>query len=262
MRVYVPRDACCRVVDTLRQLQTDPQRAGSQPKHIVCCVTNRTPQVNAREIFGFGVTHNLSTPAEIICAGAFEGVEGRRRVRSTQNVEISFFLPVWVDEAHWSRAKPELFEQCLRMWKADRGFSSVLPLPSPHVIAARIICRILTNMVAAEKQAGVLSMAAGETSDCFISGYFSVLRLLKQLTLEHADIAVYANETWTNFVNVPQTRLKSKCLNIGDLLPLLCVTSQGVDWNFVKHAYVEESNLRHVKWCAAALPLSASLYGV
>ena len=257
-------------MDALRQLQSNPQHAGSQPKHIVCCVTNRTPHVDAQEIFGFGVSFVVNshksnkleprTPAEIICSGAFEG---KRRVKSTQDVEIRYLLPLWVNQDHWPRAKIKLFDECLKIWQQHYQFCTVNPVPSLPVIATRVICRILTNMVADEKQAGVASAAKGETSDCFISGYFSILRLLKQLALEHHEIVVYANETWTNFVDNPHSRLKTTCFNIGDLLPLLCITSHGIDWDHVKKAYVDESNLRNVMWfvkrwrCALACDLTS-----
>ena len=217
-------------------------------------MTNRTPHVDKQEIFGFGVYYKhkslkeLCTPAEIICAGAFDG---GRRVKSTQNVAVDFMLPLWVSEGHWARAKPKLFEECRKMWSmnADNKLPSAA---SDAIVALRVICRILTCMVAEEKAGSVLSAARGETSDCFISGYFSVLRLVKQLASEHYEIVEYANATWLQFVASRDFRLKSSCPNIGDLWPLLCVTtrtsSQNIDWNFVKMAYVNESSLRNVQW--------------
>jgi hypothetical protein len=230
----------------------------------VCCVTNRTPHVDKHEIFGFGVYYKgnsfkeLGTPAEIICAGAFEG---GRRVKSTQNLPVAFMLPLWISEGHWAMAKPTLFEQCRKMWSMNADCHKMQPPASDAIVALRVICRILTCMVAEEKAGSVLSAARGETSDCFISGYFSVLRLVKQLASEHDEIVDYANTTWQQFVTNRESRLKSSCPNIGDLLPLLCVTtrtsSQNVDWNFVKKAYVDECSLRIVQWCAHDLKILA-----
>ena len=225
---------------------------------VVCCVTNRTPHVDKQEIFGFGVCaedKHFKTRAEIICVGAFEG---GRRVKSTQgDLAISYILPLWVSEDHWAKAKPKLFEECNKMWRANADFCKVKTAVSDSIVTLRVICRILTSMVADEKREGVLTAAKGETSDCFISGYFSVLRLLKQLSVEHSDIVDYANTTWEQFVNHKSSRLKTSCPNIGDLLPLLCVSShvglQTIDWNFVKRAYVDEANLRNVMW-SVALP--------
>ncbi len=227
-------------------------------------MTNRTPHVDKQETFGFGVycrgkfNKDLGTPAEIICAGAFEG---GRRVKSTQNASIAFILPLWVSEGHWTRAKPKLFEECRKMWSGNADFIKVQSPVSDPIVALRVICRILTCMVANEKAGSVLTAAKGETSDCFISGYFSVLRLLKQLASEHQEIIEYANTTWEEFVTNRDSRLKSSCPNIGDLLPLLCITTRTsshiIDWNFVKRAYVDESNLRNVMWCVPFLGIVA-----
>jgi hypothetical protein len=222
----------------------------------VCCVTNRTPQVDADEIFGFGVWKsgfkNFGTSAEIICASAFDG---RRIVKSTQNVRISYLLPLMVNAAHWSRSKRKLFDECQKMWKDNSDFVKIKPIPCAPVVVARVICRILSCMVADEKvagdDAGVLSAAKGETSDCFISGYFSILRLLKQLSLEHPEIVQFADSSWKTFVEVKESRLKTLYPNIGEMLPLLCITSPAIDWNYVKRAYVEESSLRNVMWYAS-----------
>ncbi len=224
-------------------------------------MTNRTPHVDKQEIFGFGVYYKgnsfreLGTSAEIICAGAFEG---GRRVKSTQNVPVAFMLPLWVSEGHWAMAKPKLFEECRKMWSMNIDCDKKQP---PAIVALRVICRILTCMVAEEKAGSVLSAAKGETSDCFISGYFSVLRLVKQLASEHHEIVEYANVTWEQFVTKRECRLKSSCPNVGDLLPLLCVTtrtsSHNIDWNFVKKAYVDECSLRHVQWCVHCLNVVA-----
>jgi hypothetical protein len=227
----------------------------------VCCVTNRTPDVDNSEIFGFGIHIDLhtkkkdpKTPAEIICVGAFDG---GRRVKSTQNLDISFILPLWINERHWTAAKPKLFEQCRAMWKLNADFQQ-LREPSAEIVVLRVLCRVLTCMVADEKCAGVLTGCGGETSECFVSGVFSVLRLLKQLAVEHPAMVEYADATLHRFVNELDSRSKTICPNIGDLLPLLCVSSQGYDWNFVKNAYVEESNIRSVMWCAAAAPVLCS----
>ncbi len=193
------------------------------------------------------------TSAEIICAGAFDG---GRRVKSTQNVELSHMLPLWINAAHWTRAKVKLFEECRKLWTLNSDFCKVNPVPSDVVIALRVICRILTCMVAEEKSSAsnmhvplsVMAAAKGETSDCFISGYFSVLRLLKLLAIEHDDVVEYADATWKQFVTVKRSRLKTECPNIGDLLPLLCITSPGIDWNYVNKAYLEESSVRNVMW--------------
>lgn len=211
--------------------------------------------MDKHEIFGFGVYYKhkslkeLCTPAEIICAGAFDG---GRRVKSTQNVAVEFMLPLWVSEDHWARAKPKLFEECRKMWSMNADGDKLQHVASDAIVALRVICRILTCMVAEEKLGSVLTAAKGETSDCFISGYFSVLRLVKQLASEHHEIVEYANATCHQFVASRDFRLKSSCPNIGDLLPLLCVTtrtsSQNIDWNFVKKAYVNESSLRNVQW--------------
>ena len=223
------------------------------------------------EIFGFGIHIDLhkskkdpKTPAEIICVGAFDG--GRRRVKSTQNLDISYILPLWINERHWAAAKPKLFEQCREMWMLNADFqrecremwklnADFLREPSAEIVVLRVICRVLTCMVADEKCAGVLTGCGGETSECFVSGVFSVLRLLKQLAVEHPAMVEYADATLRRFVNELDSRSKTICPNIGDLLPLLCISSQGYDWNFVKNAYVEESNLRSVMWCAAAAPV-------
>jgi hypothetical protein len=227
-------------------------------------VTNRTPHVDKQEIFGFGVYYKkkgnalreLSTPAEIICAGAFEG---GRRVKSTQNIPVAFMLPLWVSESHWARAKPKLFEECRKMWSLNIDCDKMQPPANDAIVALRVICRILTCMVAEEKVGSVLTAAKGETSDCFISGYFSLLRLLKQIASEHEEVVEYANTTWYQFVTNGDFRLKSRCPNIGDLLPLLCVTnrtcSQDINWNFVKKAYVHESSLRNVHWCVRYLEI-------
>jgi hypothetical protein len=224
--------------------------------HTVCCVTNRTAHLDKDEVFGFGVwvdNRKIATSAEIICAGAFEG---KRRVKSTQNVDISHILPLWVSAEHWAKAKLKLFEECHKMWAVNSDFRKIKPTPSDPVVALRVICRILTNMVADENTAGVLTAAKGETSDCFISGYFSVLRLLKQLAIDYQEVVAYADTTWKNFVDIKEFRLKTLCPNIGDMLPLLCITSPGIDWATVNRAYLDESSLRNVMWCVLLLQVS------
>ena len=142
------------------------------------------------------------------------------------------------------------------------------PQPSSdEEVALRVICRILTKMVIDMQNA----CDKEETSDCFISGYFSVLRLLKQLARDDPRLVEYANSTWTKFKEDKNFRRKEQCPDIGALLPLLAITSHApgnssevIDWNWVKHAYVEESSLRQVKWCVflqMALSSHGSLIG-
>lgn len=238
----------------------------------VCCVTNRTPDVDSGEIFGFGIHIDLhtkkkdpKTPAEIICVGAFDG---GRQVKSTQNLDISHILPLWINERHWTAAKPKLFEECRKIWELNAD-SQTLEEPRAEIVVLRVLCRVLTCMVADEKCAGVLTGCGVETSECFVSGVFSVMRLLKQLAVEHPAMVEYADATLRDFVTMVEnagatphedvkklgSRSKTMCPNIGDLLPLLVISSHAYDWNFVKNAYVEESNLRSVMWCAAAAPV-------
>lgn len=174
-------------------------------------------------------------------------------MKSTQNVDISYILPLWVSAEHWARAKTKLFQECRKIWLLNSDFCRVKPMPSDPLVALRVICRILTCMVAEEKSGSVAVLAAakGETSDCFISGYFSILRLLKQLAIEHQEVVEYADVTLKQFVDHKPWRLKTSCPNIGDLLPLLSIASPGIDWNYVKRAYLEESSIRNVMWCAA-----------
>jgi hypothetical protein len=90
------------------------------------------------------------------------------------------------------------------------------------------------------------SSLKGNTSDCFISGYFSILRLLKVLARENSDVVDYANAAWMKFVQKRKSRCK--CLSIGDLLVLLCITKNEINWDSVKEAFLDEFYLRLWKW--------------
>ncbi len=282
----------------LEELRANRSSA-SQPKFVVCYVTDRTPLENGPETFGFGVSLSLSiqqrdkketfrTPAEFVCSEAFRNFE----VRSTKNNDVlNFFLPLWLSDTHWQIAKKEgpngylgFFELCKKMWDAPKSpFRSEKPEPAPAVIAARLLCRILSNMVADEISRGInteidpneqlqratsaneplsdacpsscdhfgmmSSSLKGNTSDCFISGYFSILRLLKVLARENSNVVEYANEAWKEFVNKSKSRCR--CPSIGDLLVLLCITQDDINWDFVKKAFLDEFYRRLVKWCVA-----------
>ena len=306
-------NACFRVVDTLKDLESNPE-AASQPKYIVCCVTDCTPiSADENETFGFGLSlrktkqkerPDFRTPAEFVCSKAFKDFE----VRSTKNHRLTFFMPLWLSEKHWEGAKNAgFFQNCRDMWFAkDSPFKKEKIQPSDPVIAVRILCRILTNMVADEIRGGIelhrendetgrlltrtsscplpssddvpsfasdqasaseptdfvmsddagielgrpLSSIKGNTSDCFISGFFSILRLLKVLAVEYPDIADYADCTWATFVETPFSR--KSCPNVGDLLVLLLVTRDR-NWDFGKTAFLQEFHIRNVKWCVLAI---------
>jgi hypothetical protein len=282
------------VVEVLEELRVNRSSA-SQPKFVVCCVTDRTPLENGPEKFGFGVSlsagnkrekkKSFRTPAEFVCSEAFRNFE----VRSTKNDVLSYFLPLWLSDKHWQMAKnegpngyPGFFQLCKTMWNAKESpFRSEKHEKDPAVIAARLLCRILSNMVADEISRGMdteiganeqLQRAAsasdeplsdacpsscdnfgmmpsslkGNTSDCFISGYFSILRLLKVLARENSAVVKYANAAWTDFVQKRESRCK--CLSIGDLLVLLCITRDEINWDFAKEAFLDEFYLRLWKW--------------
>jgi hypothetical protein len=279
----------------LKELRANPLSA-SQPKYVVCCVTDRTPLENGPEIFGFGVSlsadnkkdkagqRSFRTPAEFVCFEAFRNFQ----VRSTKNDVLSFFLPLWLSGKHWQMAKnegpngyPGFFELCRIMWNAPGSPFRSEDKPAPAVVAARLLCRILSNMVADEISRGIdteiddneqlqrrnsasdepasdecpsscdhfgmaPSSLKGNTSDCFISGYFSILRLLKVLARENSDVVDYANAAWREFVEKSESRYM--CRSIGDLLVLLCITRDEINWDFVKKAFLDEFYLRTVKW--------------
>ncbi len=296
----------------MKDLESNPE-AASQPKYIVCCVTDCTPiSADENEIFGFGLSlrkkkenerPDFRTPAEFVCSKAFKDFD----VRSTKNHRLMFFMPLWVSDKHWEGAKKDgfFFSKCRDMWFAkDSPFKGEKDRTSDPVIAVRILCRILTNMVADEIRGGIelhrendekgqslirtsscplpssdetpsfasdrspasdtdfvmiddagvefgrpLSSIKGNTSDCFISGFFSILRLLKVLAVEFPDIVDYADRTWATFVETPF--LRKKCPNVGDLLVLLLVT-RDCTWDFGKKAFLEEFHIRNVKWCVLA----------
>jgi len=206
--------------------------------NIMCYALHKTPKNDPGEIFGFGVAvdrQSVSTPAEVLSQEAFDG--GIRT--SSQNVVFQHLLPLFVSEAHWLAAKPLLFAATGRIW-AD---ISRVPEHVPAVAAARVVCRLMNNVVIDVMKADSRSAA----SDNFISGYFSLLRLLVRLAADHPEVQQVADHDWAEFMASGENRTKTKCPNIGDILPLLCISSR-FSWSDVASAYQEESHTRNVRW--------------
>ncbi len=217
--------------------------------NIMCYVLHKTPQSEPGEMFGFGVAverQNVSTSAEVLCKEAFDS--GIRT--SSQNALFQHFLPLFVSEAHWLTSKPSLFAVTTNIWSAI----SRVPEAVPAVAAARVVCRLMNNVVIDVMKADRRSAA----SDVFICGYFSLLRLLVRLAADHPEVQQIAEKDWAEFMASKENRNKDKCPNIGDILPLLCI-SMRFSWPDVAAAYQEESHTRNVRWYLQEHPSLASV---
>jgi len=206
--------------------------------NIMCYALHKTPKSDPLEMFGFGVAvdrQNVSTPAEALSREAFDS--GVRT--SSQNALFQHFLPLFVSEAHWLVAKPSLFAAASIIWSN----LSRVPEKVQSIAAARVVCRLMNNVVIDVMKADSRSAA----SDTFISGYFSLLRLLVRLAAEHPEVQQMADQDWSEFMASGENRTKLKCPNIGDILPLLCISSR-FSWADVASAYQEESHKRNVRW--------------
>ena len=206
--------------------------------NIMCYVLHKTPKSEPDEMFGFGVAverQNVSTSAEVLCMEAFDS--GIRT--SSQNALFQHFLPLFVSEKHWVNAKSSLFAVSTQIWSAI----SRVPEAVPAIAAARVVCRLMNNVVIDVMKADRRSAA----SDVFISGYFSLLRLLVRLATDHPEVQQIAEKDWTEFMASRENRNKDKCPNIGDILPLLCISTR-FSWPDVAAAYQEESHVRNVRW--------------
>jgi ubiquitin-protein ligase len=217
----------------------DPVLVPAAPEiHIVCYALHKTPKSDPGEIFGFGVAierQSISTPAEVLCKEAFDS--GIRT--SSQNAVFQNFLPLFINEAHWIAARPLLLQMASAMWPS----LSRVPEPIPAVAAARVVCRLMNNVVVDVMKADRSSAA----SDNFITGYFSLLRLLARLAADNPEVQHAADSDWSSFMASSTNRHKDKCPNIGDILPLLCISSR-YSWQDVAAAYQEESHKRNVRW--------------
>ena len=206
--------------------------------NIMCYALHTTPNSDPGEIFGFGVSvdrQNVSTPAEVLCREAFDS--GIRS--SSQNVMFQHLLPLFVSDVHWIIAKPLLFATTTAIWSEI----SRVPEPSPAIAAVRVVCRLMNNVVIEVMKADSRSAA----SDNFICGYFSLLRLLVRLAADHPEVQHLADKDWAEFMASSDNRNKNKCPNIGDILPLLCISSR-FSWSDVAGAYQDESHKRNVRW--------------
>jgi hypothetical protein len=96
------------------------------------------------------------------------------------------------------------------------------------------VCRLMNNVVIEVMKADSRSAA----SDTFISGYFSLLRLLVRLAADYPEVQHLADKDWAEFMASSDNRNKDKCPNIGDILPLLCISSR-FSWSDVAGAYQE-----------------------
>jgi ubiquitin-protein ligase len=217
--------------------------------NVMCYALHKTLKSDPGEIFGFGVAverQNVSTPAEVLCKEAFDS--GIRT--SSQNVLFQHFVPLFVSDAHWLIAKPVLFAATSKIWSTI----SRVPEPIPAVAAARVVCRLMNNVVIDVMKADGRSAA----SDTFISGYFSLLRILVRLASDHPEVQQVADKDWGEFMASSENRNKDKCPNIGDILPLLCISSR-FSWPDVAAAYQEESHIRNVRWYLHDHPSLASV---
>lgn len=180
--------------------------------------------------------------------------------------DFNGFLPLYFTEAHFQRAIPAL-QQCIRklaiVMSAPASSRRVPGKPyfAPSVsesspftplMVLDVLPRLMNTMVVLLVDQGV------EEMDQALHGYCQLHRLFVALVREYPKLRREIHRRLSEFVHNAESRDKSHCANLGELVPLLTVCEE-VGWLDVVGPLMQESFSRSVMWLSRDLPKFAGL---
>ncbi|EDQ88089.1 uncharacterized protein MONBRDRAFT_37627 [Monosiga brevicollis MX1] len=253
--------------------------SGEQRQQIlrdICCFAT---QENASHLFepdndailgiGIHVKRNrhgglmsVSTPCEYISYEAWQ--MGFRK--SIFKVEMNYFLPLYINEAHYKRARPLINATLLQMdMNDDTELGEFARMTVRSTISERLVMKIFGMLLsstvaeafrASEDTSRRQMNTRTRLSARLIEGYLQIWRLLHRLIEERPSIAERITARIQSFIYCgEQARHKKSEPNLGALLSLLPFSS--CSWDKLSRAFLEESFIRNVRWMVQNEPALA-----
>jgi len=179
----------------------------------------------------------ISTTLDFLSAGAFSS--GLRR--SQWNESFTEWLPLYLSQEHFERARPFFEKALVRLsphWRSSRFH--------PHMLL-EVVPKLMNTMIVLLCDKGI------EASDRALDGYFLLWRLLR------GGVAAYrlqreVDSRLRSFLDT-NNRTKTKVPSMGDFLPLIAVQNSPLSaWQALAQPVLEETFDRNVLWAARDYP--------
>jgi len=198
--------------------------------------------------------------------------------RTVWGEKFSSFLPIYIDEEHFTRALKPLLSTCRkivtegtlntrphrqqqqrrheshRYLKQDKA-DNIEPAWTPHSdpeMALFLLTKMMNTQV-------VLLMDKGiAVSDVTLTGYCQLHRLLLALVDSFPQLRIIVRRRLDDFARRPDKRVKQYTPSLGELLTLLSV-SDTYSWSSIAMAYIKESFDRSVLWACSRDPSLATV---
>jgi len=210
--------------------------------HFICYATQQSlPEV----VLGYGVavaSNQVTSPCEYLSLAAFQS--GIRN--GTRNQRFEYWIPLYINKAHFDQAKSHLITNCQVLYKALSQTSKTLRPDAPVPLQIfEILSSAMNNMVV-EVMNNKNNLTA---NDKFIDGYFAFYRLLTEAVRQNPKLGEHVDKAITAFLQGPDARTKAVVPNLGNwLIGLLISGKHG--WHNVASAFILECDARNVFWYA------------
>jgi len=206
-----------------------------------------------QDVLGFGVSaeyHDdgnlkaLSTELDVLSLTAFSKFNLRRGVWGE---DFEYFLPLVLDGSHAQRSLPILEESLVSLALGPKAAARRFEPWMALAVLPQLMNSFAVSLMNARE--GVTRHA----SEKALLGYCSFHHMLLGLASRHPCMAQVAEDKLRNFLRAENGRHKSQTPDLGQLLVYVTL-SEGLNWQDVAWAVVEESSVRSVLWLLRDTP--------
>jgi hypothetical protein len=178
------------------------------------------------EAYNNGVIHKYEEDPNAVLADP--NLEGASEIVRTANGYINCWLPIYINEAHWSNAK----------YYVDSAVSLILYRNSSLTVTEKAI-DVYVNIFVRYVVKFIEEKKVSE-KEIEIFGY--LYRTL--LAIMNNDIKIKVDGTVKDFIQIPHMRSRRYCSNLGDIINLLFISDY--EWKNISKYYVPETVRRSV----------------
>lgn len=172
----------------------------------------------------------------------FDVLKATNRVESVLREELHYFLPLFINEKHGVNIKKEFEASCSEITGQKFKPSIIL-----NVLPKLLNSTVVTFMNGTTHTRFVfLTIISHFDSERALHGYFAFHRLFLWAVQEYPVLLQEINDTITDFIKNPASRMKKVTPNVGEWLALLLVSD--INWKEAATAYLEENFERNVMW--------------
>jgi Mg-chelatase subunit ChlD len=180
----------------------------------------------------------------------------RANIRKTpQGEKVLGWLPLYFTEAHFQHSRHLIEEQMVRLVPLLRPDAAHATRFEP-LIVLEVLPRLMKTMVVMLADNGIEDQ--GEQVERALRGYCMLHRLFLALVQHYPQLQTAVRQRLQQFLKDPRTRSKTLCPDLGNLLPLLSVSSD-LGWVDLCPALLGESLARQVLWSCRDVPELASI---